>query len=152
MNCSFIQDNKIAIVDKSLSNEEGFGVESHLESCTCCARSIAAFRATWDTLQEPSEFRPDLGFAQAVEEKYERVRWVPRFVFELLKPGIVQPIAAAAMLACGIWAGSFLAATPVGTDTQQMSVSYYNVFSEYPDGYTSDVYSELAESGQELSE
>lgn len=147
MNCTYIQNHVIDIVEQSLSDSETTGVREHMCGCTTCADTVAAFRTTWESLESPAAYRPNYGFVSSVLERRSRnpLAWIiPR------PQALWRPAFSAALIACGVWLGSLLGTPAANNSLAQQDLTYYTVFSEYPDGQVSDIYVELSESEQEF--
>ena len=145
MDCSDYQRLLSREIDGEIDSSQGAVLEAHLEGCESCRRVRDALREMYTLHRELGELEAPRSLVRGVMDHVARPRRRSRFA------GLVRaavPVAAAAVLVLGIFAGMFLAELyeRPGID-QQLAVLELEYLDEYPPGSMGDLFMEVTEGG-----
>lgn len=123
MNCQFIRDNLIDIVEERFPAETRKEIEAHLRSCDRCAVLTGRFAQLWQTWQDPVSVKPSPAFLsqlwQRIEKSEERKLAVPFLLSSWQRR--FRTAAVVATMVIGVLLGNYLGRVPVesGSDSSQ---------------------------------
>ncbi len=116
MNCQFIEENLIDIVEGRLPAETQREIDAHLNSCNRCAVLTGRFAQLWQTWQDPVPVEPSPTFLSQLRQRIEESQ-DKGLTFPLLLSGWqrqVRVAAAVATMVVGVLFGNYLGQGPVG--------------------------------------
>ena len=154
MDCSFINNHLAAIAENALDAKQMELCRAHIGQCSACARLLGQFEKAWQT--DPAEqLEPSGNFYYKVMEKAAQKSTIAQYIENALQSWqlILQPVAATALLALGIWFGAVLGTGSSATQTSLASADefdddYYSVLSVFPQGSSGEFYQEISQNQQ----
>jgi hypothetical protein len=151
MDCSFINNHLAEIAEKALDAKQAQQCSAHLSQCDTCTRLVRSFEEAW-RLDPAQRLEPSGEFYYKVMEKIEQKSSPAQYIQKAFRNWqlVLQPLAAAALVALGIWFGAYLGAGSSGTQTNLAAADnfgndYYAVLSVFPDGSSGELYQEIAQ-------
>jgi predicted anti-sigma-YlaC factor YlaD len=167
MNCEFIRENLIDIVEQTLPEETRKEIDAHLRSCNSCAALTERFARLWQTWQDAASVEPSPAFLPRLWQRIEKSQ-EKRLIVPFLLSGWerrLRAAAAVASIALGILLGHYLGSSPVtnGVDSSQRLSGrevqegtlpseelfdyYLGGLNDFPSGSVAEFYVDPGESG-----
>jgi len=142
MDCRQVRKNLVKIAEDEISRESQKAVHRHLQSCQLCAVLVERFQDLWRAWEDPVRVDPSPLFQKKLEQKIRaseeskisavsshtgRRRWL-------------RPLAAAASIMIGIFAGYYLGNFPAaqGDSASEQSNALSTRFTDERLGYFDD--------------
>lgn len=143
MNCRFVRQNLVNILDQALDTEMFDACMRHRRECAGCHRLLARTEEAWREWDPARDMRVSPYLVSRVLEHTEHANPVQRMLRVLQSNWQIalQPVVATLLVAGAVWLGAFLGgADEYDEDTQLSSMpsSYYDVLTAYPGGSVAD--------------
>lgn len=158
MDCKFVRENLIDIVEGRFKPEANVQLEIHLQSCGKCASLVDRFGRLWAVWGETAPAEPSPFFWTRLQQRLRasEVRR-PWFTSFLAKPEhLLRPAIALASVLIGIVAGHYLGNFPAekvaqllgqrrDVATEQLVEYHLGPLDDFPSGSVADMYLNVAE-------
>jgi predicted anti-sigma-YlaC factor YlaD len=167
MNCQFIRDNLIDIVEERFPAETRKEIDAHLNSCKKCAVLTDRFAQLWQTWQDPVSVDPSPAFSlqlwQRIQKSEEKGLPVPFLLSGWQRR--LRTTAAVAAMVVSVLAGNYLGRVPAGDavdssrqltsqETQESTIPaerlfdyYFGGLEDFPSGSVGEFYVNPGQNG-----
>lgn len=115
MNCKFVEENLIDIVEGELPPEMQKQIDAHLRSCSRCASLVEQFAQVWQVWEQPAHIESSPAFWTKLQRRIRESEEKKSLILPILEGWNrwLRPIAAAATVLIGIVVGYHLGNFPV---------------------------------------
>jgi len=152
MNCKFVRNNLVGIVEGDLPSEVRKRIDAHLQTCNRCADLVERFAQTWQVWENPTEIEPSPRFWTRLEQRISAVEG--KKLLPLARNGQrwLRPIVGLATILIGIFFGYQLgslstprAAKEVNSTVDQFVDDNLGSLYDFPVGSVGEFYVNLGQ-------